>query len=76
MDTLLKEMRSAMFNLRVALQSFEDFEILPLSETTYVINQLQMKLQECSQNAQGNIFSFLYILIVLYAYLLLFLYPR
>ena len=53
MDTLLKEMRSAMFNLRVALQSLEDFEISPLSETTYMVNQYQLKLQQCIQNGQG-----------------------
>lgn len=53
MDTLLKEMRSAMFNLRVALQSLEDYEISPLSETTYMGHQYQLKLQQCIQNAQG-----------------------
>jgi hypothetical protein len=52
MDTLLKEMRNAMFNLRVALQSLEDFEILPLSDTTYMITQYQQKLQQCQQDAE------------------------
>jgi hypothetical protein len=51
MDALLKDMRSALFNLRVAIQSFEDYEISPLSETTNILNQYKGRLRECSDEA-------------------------
>lgn len=53
MDALLKDMRTSLFNLRVAIQSFDDYEIQPLSETTQILNQYQSQLQHYGQEAEG-----------------------
>ncbi len=54
MDALLKDMRTSLFNLRVAIQSFDDYEIQPLSETTQILNQYQSQLHRCGQEAEGT----------------------
>ncbi len=54
MDALLKDMRTSLFNLRVAIQSFDDYEIQPLSETTQILNQYQSQLHRCGQEAEGS----------------------
>jgi hypothetical protein len=56
MDTLLKDMRTSLFNLRVAIQSFDDYEIQPISETTQIVNQYLSQLRHYGQEAEGNFF--------------------
>lgn len=63
MDALLKDMRSALFNLRVAIQSFEDYEISPLSETTNILHQYKARLRECSDDATSKSHIHLFIVI-------------
>lgn len=54
MDTLLKDMRAALFNLRIGIQQFDDYEVQPLNETTMALNELKNRLQQYSNEAEGN----------------------
>ena len=51
---LITDMRSAVFSLRVAMQSFEEYDISPLSETTETMQQSYQKLQSYCQQAKGT----------------------
>lgn len=54
MDHLLKEMRNALFTLRVASQSFEELGSHNLDEAAALIQQYKLKLQQCTEQANGK----------------------
>jgi ribosomal protein L29 len=57
MEALLRDMRTSLFNLRIAIQSFDDYEIQPIADTTQVLKQYQTKLQHYARDSQGTVDS-------------------
>lgn len=60
MDRLIKEMRNALFTLRVASQSFEELDSQSLDEAAATIQMIKNKLEQCCEEATGS-YSALYI---------------
>ncbi len=50
-DALLKDMRSALFNLRVGSQVLDEYDVQPLSKTTQDIAQHRESLEELNKKA-------------------------
>ena len=52
-DALLKDMRSALFNLRVGSQVLDEYEVQPLSKTAIDITQQKESLDELNKKASA-----------------------
>lgn len=53
MDKLLKDMRSALFTLRVGAQTFEEYGVQPIEETLASMSQQKSHLNELCKEASG-----------------------
>jgi hypothetical protein len=53
-DLLLKDMRAALFTLRVGAQAFDDGDIQPIAETVANITQNREKLLQLCSEANGE----------------------
>lgn len=54
MNSLIKEMRNALFTLRVASQSFEELGSHSLEDATATIQQHRMRLLQCMEQGKGR----------------------
>lgn len=66
MDTLLRDMRTSLFNLRVAIQTFDDHDIQPLSDTTHILSQNQIQLQQFSSESKSKLLSNLHSILLIF----------
>jgi hypothetical protein len=60
-DLLLKDMRAALFTLRVGAQAFDDGDIQPIAETVGNITQNREKLLQLCVEANGESIDYLLI---------------
>lgn len=54
MDKLIKEMRNALFTLRVASQSFEELDSQSLDDAAVTIRMTKNKLEQYCEEATGS----------------------